>query len=235
IPTAFFMVHGGGWRAGDRTKFTEIAAEFARRGIITASAGYRLQAQDAFQQLADIRQAYDTFAGELERLGRPVQIAVYGESAGAHLASLLAVTPPGGCGEEYTSTRKWVKPAAMILQSAPHQLAPWEDVSPSIWYTMEEIAGAPYSVDPDRFHRLSLNRHISAETPATFFAEAHFEAVFPQEAIRELAEDMRKLGVPVKLKRYVQAEHGFFHALDLPIQREFLEDIVTYLRELPKR
>ena len=170
IDTALFIIHGGGWRFGDRTKLNDIAEAFARRGVIAASAGYRLHARDAFEQLADVREDYMAFAEELKRLGRPVRIAVYGESAGAHLASLLASTLPGGCGEKVRFDGEWIPPAAMILQSAPAQFTPWPDISPDIWSIMEDIAGAAYAEDPKRYKRLSFNNYVSASVPPVFFA-----------------------------------------------------------------
>ena len=85
---AVFIVHGGGWRAGTRTHFHEIMEALNERGYITASTDYRLNAKDAFQQLTDVRDAYNRFVELLKEKNRPFKIAVYGESAGAHLASL---------------------------------------------------------------------------------------------------------------------------------------------------
>ncbi len=232
LPCALFLVHGGGWRAGDRAKLGALADAFARRGVLAATAGYRLNAHDAFEQLADLREAYHAFAAELGRQGRPPRIAVYGESAGAHLVSLLAATPPGGCGETCPPLPGWTPPAAMILQSVPAQFIPWPDIQPNIWISMEDIAGAPYARDAERYARLSLNRIPFPTPPPTFFAEARYEAVFPPQQIRDLAEQWRRRGVPVTLKRY-DAEHGFFHALDRPPQREFLDDIVAFLTKVP--
>ena len=232
IDTALLIIHGGGWRYGDRIKLDGIAEAFARRGVVTASAGYRLQARDAFEQLADVREGYMAFAEELRRLGRPVRIAVYGESAGAHLASLLASTPSGGCGEKCrVDLRAWVPPVAMILQSAPAQFTPWPDISPAIWSIMEDVAGAAYAEDPERYKRLSFNNYVSASVPPVFFSEAQFESIFPQEMTRALGDELARHGVAVTTKRY-NAEHGFFYALDDAVQREFFKDILAWLKGL---
>ena len=49
---------------------------------------------------------------------------------------------------------------------------------------------------------------------------------------RALAETLAQCGVPVRTKCY-NAEHGFFYDLANPVQREFFEDILAYLRTLP--
>ena len=97
---AVLFVHGGGWRFGSRESFHEIMEALNNRGFVAASTDYRLYAKDAFQQLSDIRAAYMRFVSVLKEMGRPAKIAVYGESAGSHLASLLLFAKPGECGEE---------------------------------------------------------------------------------------------------------------------------------------
>ena len=39
---AVFLIHGGGWKGGDRAQWTDLARSLAARGYVCASAGYRL-------------------------------------------------------------------------------------------------------------------------------------------------------------------------------------------------
>ena len=97
---------------------------------------------------------------------------------------------------------------------------------------MEDIAGAAYADDPERYKRLSFNNYVSASVPPVFFSEARFESVFPPEMTRALGDELTRCGVPVKTKCY-NAEHGFFYALNAPpVQQEFFEDILAYLKNL---
>ena len=96
---SIFIVHGGAWRAGSRQSFHKIMEAFCNLGYIVASTDYRLNAKDAFEQLKDIRESYDSFVSLLNSMNKEPKIAVYGESAGAHLASLLICAEPGECGE----------------------------------------------------------------------------------------------------------------------------------------
>ena len=117
--TAIFMIHGGGWTGGSRTGFyTPIMETLAEKGYIVATTDYRLNVS-AIEQLKDCREAYAHFVEVLKEMGRPLKIATYGSSAGAHLASLLSVAAPGVCGEDFKPAAEWIAPECTILQSCP--------------------------------------------------------------------------------------------------------------------
>ena len=164
--TALFFVHGGGWNAGSRTGFHQIMEKYNELGYICASTDYRLPGPvrfsdspgvTAFDQLQDIRESYDRFVSLLKTMGRPLKIAVFGTSAGAHLASLLLCAAPGECGEHCELRNEWVKPSCGFLQSTPVVFEPWQDIFPHIWHAMQFFAaGCMYETDPKRFQALSL-------------------------------------------------------------------------------
>lgn len=231
VPTkdiAVFWVHGGGWRSGSRD-FHEIMEALNERGYIVASTDYRLYAKDAFEQLRDIREAYDRFVSLLKEKGRPLNIAVYGVSAGAHLASLLLCAQPGQCGEVCTLENEWVKPCKGLLQSTPCDFLPWDNMMPQMWSTMQGIAGAPYSEDPERYQRLSLKNYIHKDNPPLFFMEAELENMFPSDLTLKLAREHRALGIPSQWKVFRRVEHGFFYELKRPSQLEAFEDFCRFL------
>lgn len=90
-----FMVHGGGWKRGDKAMDAVVenkVAYWATRGFIVVSANYRmLPAADPLLQARDvalaIRAAADMAAGWGGDRG---QMILMGHSAGAHLVSLLS-------------------------------------------------------------------------------------------------------------------------------------------------
>lgn len=227
--TVLFMVHGGGWRAGSRTKFHGLMQEFNRHGFIVVSTDYRLGARDAFEQLKDIREAYDAVVTLLKEWGRPLKIAVYGESAGAHLASLLVCAAPGEAGEDCQLENEWVKPVSGILQATPVDFYRYEEMMPAFWASMENIAGKPYSEDPDRYRRLSLCTYVREDNPPLFFLEAGLEHLFMSDKTLGVVRQHRNWGIPSHWLVYPMMEHGFFHALNRKLQRKALEDICQFL------
>lgn len=93
-----FMVHGGGWRRGDKTMKTSVQnkmAHWTRKGFIFVSTDYRLlpqtkpveQAQDVARALAAAQAKAASWGGD------PARFILIGHSAGAHLAALIASSP----------------------------------------------------------------------------------------------------------------------------------------------
>jgi acetyl esterase/lipase len=92
------MVHGGGWRFGDKAMANVVDNKVARwvaRGFIVVSTNYRLLPQaDLHAQLDDVVHALASVqrrAGEWGGDGH--RIVLMGHSAGAHLVALLAARP----------------------------------------------------------------------------------------------------------------------------------------------
>jgi acetyl esterase/lipase len=95
-----FMVHGGGWRRGDKGMRTVVENKVARwvpRGFIFISANYRMLPGTApAEQAKDIARALATAQDKAASLGGdPARFVLMGHSAGAHLAALLAASPEG--------------------------------------------------------------------------------------------------------------------------------------------
>lgn len=92
------MVHGGGWRHGDKASpgvVQEKAARWLPRGFVLVSVNYRLLPQAGVAAQADDVAAALAFvqahAGDWGGDGR--RVVLMGHSAGAHLAALLAADP----------------------------------------------------------------------------------------------------------------------------------------------
>ena len=227
--TAVFFIHGGGWNSGSRTEFHKIMEALFQRGYLTASTDYRLSGVTVFDQLQDVREAYDRFVTVLKQKNRPLKTAVLGSSAGAHLASLLLCANPGECGEKCNFENDWVKPCRGILQATPHDFLHRENMMPQFWAQMQKAAGVPYALDAERYERLSLKNYIREDNPVLFFMEAGLEHLFPSEYTLELVRKQRDMGIPSQWKVYRGMEHGFFYELVRKGQLEAFEDACAFL------
>jgi len=87
-----FFIHGGGWTIGDRKMYGGVGQVFAKNGIGVVVISYRLSPQ--VQHPAHIEDVARAFAWTHKNIGkhggRADQIFVTGQSAGGHLAALLA-------------------------------------------------------------------------------------------------------------------------------------------------
>lgn len=93
-----FMVHGGGWRAGDKAMRSVVEAKvahWAAQGYVVISTNYRMlpdadplvQARDVASAIASAQRGSPRWGGD------PSRFVLMGHSAGAHLAALLAASP----------------------------------------------------------------------------------------------------------------------------------------------
>lgn len=99
VAPAIFMVHGGGWRIGDKAMgrvVQEKVNRWAPRGFLLISANYRMlpaspvsvQASDVQAALVAAQQLAGTWGGD------PGRFILMGHSAGAHLVALLNARAP---------------------------------------------------------------------------------------------------------------------------------------------
>ena len=90
-----FLVHGGGWRRGDKAARSVVenkVARWTKAGFIVISANYRLlPAADPIAQAGDLALAVSVAQRRLPTWGGdPDRMVLVGHSAGAHLVALLA-------------------------------------------------------------------------------------------------------------------------------------------------
>jgi acetyl esterase len=100
------LFHGGGWGGGDLSQFRRACEYFASRGLVSATANYRMLATDEARRLpadrsrkrvcvTDAKSAIRWFKQHAAELGiDPHRIITGGGSAGGHI-SVLATTNPG--------------------------------------------------------------------------------------------------------------------------------------------
>jgi len=91
FPVVFF-IHGGGWRSGDRKLYGNFGRIFAKNGVGAVIISYRLTPPVTHPaHIEDVAKAFAWTHKNIAKYGgRPDEIFVTGQSAGGHLAALLA-------------------------------------------------------------------------------------------------------------------------------------------------
>ena len=98
------MVHGGGWRLGDKDNSGVVDNKVARwlpKGVIFVAVNYRMipkadplaQAEDVARALAKVQELAPAWGGD------PANIILMGHSAGAHLVALITAAPEIAAGQ----------------------------------------------------------------------------------------------------------------------------------------
>jgi acetyl esterase/lipase len=89
-------IHGGGWKNGNRTTYRHLGPLLAERGFAAFSIDYRLVSGDENRYPAavdDVRAAVAFVREHAAELNvDPKRVVLMGDSAGAHLASLVGLT-----------------------------------------------------------------------------------------------------------------------------------------------
>lgn len=88
------VIHGGGWRSGDKTRFAPIAAALAEQGFAAACIGYRLLPEVEFPApILDCKAAVRWVRAHATRYGiDPDRLGAIGGSAGGHLVAMLGTS-----------------------------------------------------------------------------------------------------------------------------------------------
>jgi acetyl esterase len=94
---AVVLIHGGGWRAGDKRVFAEQGNQLAERGFVAFSVDYRLAPDHTYPAAVDdveaavewVRKHGKEYGVDRKRIG------ALGGSAGAHLTGMLATVGEG--------------------------------------------------------------------------------------------------------------------------------------------
>lgn len=91
---AVLMIHGGGWRSGDRSHNNAMATELANNGYVAVTAEYRLSLEAKYPAaVTDLKAAVRWMRAHANEFNIDTsRIAVLGCSAGGQLAALLGTT-----------------------------------------------------------------------------------------------------------------------------------------------
>jgi acetyl esterase/lipase len=97
LSPAILMIHGGGWRSGDRMQVAKLARELAGQHYVSFSIDYDLVPAHFPVALNECREALRFLVLHSSEFGiDPARIAVLGSSAGGELAALLALDSSDG-------------------------------------------------------------------------------------------------------------------------------------------
>lgn len=89
---AVLLIHGGGWREGSWKDYESFGPQLSRKGLMVAAMDYRLAPENPWPaQLEDVLEA---IAFMRSQLTDPDRIALWGHSAGGHLAMMAALAKP---------------------------------------------------------------------------------------------------------------------------------------------
>lgn len=221
-----FMVHGGGWRRGDKDAAGVVnnkVEHWLPEGYIVISVGYRLVPQvTPMDEAGDIAKALAFAQGKATSWGGdPSRFVLMGHSAGAHLVSLLSAAPSIAAN---AGAHAWL--GTVVLDSAAYNVV---DIMQKKHFGLYDEA---FGQNPQMWHDASpLLRLDRAPVPMLLVCSSQrSDSCVQAQAFADKAKsmggrvsvypiDMRhgeinaQLGAPGSLTTQVD---NFLHSLNLP-------------------
>jgi acetyl esterase/lipase len=194
-------IHGGGWISGSKEEYAPVAEEFARRGFAGAACEYRLAPLYPFPAaVQDVRAAVRFLRQEADALGtRPDAVFAFGNSAGGHLSSFLALSP------EPTERVN----AAVNVSGLTDLTNPDEQHAPIAHDFLQQFVGAPYVGNEERWIEASPYHNIIADAaPVLNIHGALDEIVNPSQSVR-FHEALKAAGARSELLLLEGEGHSF--------------------------
>ncbi|WP_288132277.1 alpha/beta hydrolase [Microbulbifer sp.] len=211
---AVLLVHGGGWRSGNKTLQEPMATYLANQGFVTATVEYRLSMEAKYPAgVQDIKSALCWMHRNAEELGIDRQrIAILGASAGAQLATLVGVTPglsvySDGSDRECETIAAIVNIDGVVSFTTPmalkHENAPHKNPSAAgYWF------GGTYEEVPDLWREASPLEYAGAGSPPTLFVNSSNPRFHAGRALYR--EQLRAAGVVTEVKTFPDTPHPFW-------------------------
>jgi acetyl esterase/lipase len=205
------VIHGGGWRGGDKAGNRPALAEFARRGYVAISPQYRFCPKDTFPaQVQDVKAAVRwlrAHKGEY-RLDAD-HIGAVGFSAGGHLSLMLGVTGPAdGLEGDVSPDAPSSRVQAVVNYFGPTDLAATDIPAVSLPLVKDFLGGSAVE-KPEVAAKASPLTFISADDAPILTFQGTKDNLVPFSQAEKLTDAMAKAGVGGRTELLLGAGHGW--------------------------
>ncbi len=199
---AVIMIHGGGWRVGDKASWQPEAERLAAKGWVAFSINYRLDERVVFPaEIDDVQAAVSWVRANAAEYGvDTTRIAALGESAGGHLAAMLATLgrAPLHLGSRIRVGAAWSPPVDFTTLAGARGDG---------WAA--QLFGCTQATCADLLARSSPVNHVD-ESDAPLYLANSTEELVPLSQAQSMAEKLKAAGVEHRLDVFP----GNRHALD---------------------
>lgn len=233
VPAMLFFF-GGGWNGGSPAQFVRQSQHLAKRGMFGIVADYRVKSRQGVRAVSCVEDALDALRYVTANAGKlgidPDRIGVGGGSAGGHLAASLGTIHKDDP----------AAPKAMALYNPATILAPlpsgfvmaprFADIANEFKARMASKKGelrVRLGVEPIE---LSPFHHVDASTPPTIIFHGTKDTTTPYGTALLFTMQLKANKVPVDLKTYEGAGHGFFNRE--PYLSQTMQQLDAFLVEL---
>lgn len=224
-------IHGGAWLAGDKSNPRPLP--FLADGFAVASINYRLSQHATFPaQIIDCKAAVRWLRANARRYGiDPNRFAVWGESAGGHLAALVGTTGDANVFEPNDGLPISSQVQAVLDFFGPTDLTQMDDhrapgpIVPNSPDSPEaRLIGGPIQQNKEKAALANPIRYVSKSDPPFMIVHGDQDPLVPHHQSELLEAALRQAGVPVVFYTVKGGGHGGFNDPNVPrLTKEFLK------------
>jgi acetyl esterase/lipase len=244
---ALVFIHGGGWRNGDKRNrnFFDPCIDFALKGYVCVTINYRLfgEADGIDDCIADVKCAVRWLRANTKKYNvDPERFGAYGNSAGAHLVSILGLCPKSagmegdGPYQEYSSMVQAVVSSAtpasfMIPMSNRARLAQEQQQNQQQLSTAQQETRSRFDMPEEMRKMISPITYVNADAPPFILVHDVSDATVGVYQSDEFVKALKEAGAKdVTYKRYDNGSgHGvFFKNIEEtgPMREEFFDRVL---------
>lgn len=172
---AIIMIHGGGWRSGNKSQMHTLAKEMASKGYSCFAVEYRLSLEAKYPEgVYDVKNAIKFIKDNARKFNvDPDKIAVLGCSSGGQMAALIGTTNENSGFEEAAFKSKSSSKVHAIIDvdgvlAFKHPESSEGEMA-SFWL------GGSYNEKPENWNQASALSHTDKNTPPTLFINSSFD------------------------------------------------------------
>ena len=175
LNTAIVMIHGGGWRSGNKNQMHALAKEFAAKGYSCFAIEYRLSLEAKYPQgVYDVKNAIKFIKDNALKFNvDPNKIVVLGCSSGGQMAALIGTTNENPGFEEASFKSKSSSKVNAIIDIdgvlAFRHPESSEGEMASFWL------GGSYEEKTENWKNASALNHTDKNTPPVLFVNSSFD------------------------------------------------------------
>jgi acetyl esterase/lipase len=213
---AIVHVHGGAWRAGQKSP--QRAAWYAAHGFVAISISYRLSQEATFPaQIHDCKTAVRWLRAHAQEYNvDPGRIGCEGSSAGGHLVALLGTS--GGVEELEGAEQGWAEHSsrvqAVVDNFGPTDFARMEDAPGGMKHLSagspeSQLVGGPVPEMPEKVKQANPITYISQDDPPFLILHGEKDGTVIINQSELLYEALQKAGVEATFVGVKNAGHGY--------------------------
>ena len=232
---AILLIHGGGWKEGDKRQPREIefGTTLAENGYVAASINYALRSAGKFPlNLQDCKNGIRYLRAHAGELGiDPTRIAVMGGSAGGHLALLVAYT---GDNADVAPTEPY--PGVSDKVSCVVDFYGITDIgtrkktdpngNPTELRGVESEVQAIFGSKAEDWKKASPVTYVKRDIPPTLILHGKKDTTVDFDQSQELADALKKTGATYEIIWLQSAPHSFSFQYAVPKSKKPLEKSV---------